>query len=155
MVKTVLLISLLLIFAACGAPENEDQFVDPPPDPEPIDNSRPLPPASEIQCPTGTRLTYDNFGEAFFLTYCTMCHSASLAQDQRNDAPIDVDFDTVAGVLAWRGMIITSTTGEKPTMPPAMHVPKAEKALLAEWLNCGAPGKSDRMQTPISQTTEE
>lgn len=46
-----------------------------------------------------TTLTYDNFGQAFMVKYCTNCHSSDLPHSERNGAPIYHDFDTLEGVL--------------------------------------------------------
>src|SRR5690242_19798457 len=56
--------------------------------------------------PTGTvcpdpdpMLTWDNFGQTFMATYCTMCHASTLTHSQRNGAPLYHDYDTLRGVL--------------------------------------------------------
>ncbi len=46
-----------------------------------------------------TTLTYDNFGQAFMMKYCTNCHSSDLLHSQRNGAPIYHDFDSLYGVM--------------------------------------------------------
>ena len=47
-------------------------------------------------CPTDTPPTYASFGQQFFTTFCTSCHSAS--STNRHGAPGGVNFDTEADV---------------------------------------------------------
>ena len=44
-------------------------------------------------CPQGNALTYRSFGAGFLRTWCTGCHSSTLAASERQDAPDDVNFD--------------------------------------------------------------
>ena len=93
-------------------------------------------------CPSGSTLTWDNFGEEFMTTYCTRCHSRELKGAAHMGAPADHDFDWHEGVLfvkehvdqyAAAGPSSVNTVmpfnGDKPTL--------AERRQLGEWLACG------------------
>ena len=83
-------------------------------------------------------LTYESFGEAFFLDWCRGCHSADVIGDMRQDAPVDVNFDTLRDIRAYRDRI-HDLAGVRRLMPPAGGPSQAERDLLVEWLACGAP----------------
>lgn len=95
-------------------------------------------------CPSGSTLTYTNFGQTFMGTYCLRCHNEALTGDARHDAPSDVNFNTLAGILkektdidsqAGAGATVTNTE-----MPPDGDKPSVDdRKKLAEWLACGAP----------------
>ncbi len=90
-------------------------------------------------CPTeGTKLSYDNFGKAFFLSYCDYCHSAEIGD--RKGAPDSYDFSTREKIVAHKERIYQRSAGTNDSMPPGPDDPPlAEREQLAEWLNCGAP----------------
>jgi len=83
-------------------------------------------------------LSYDNFGDPFVRNWCTGCHNSDLAEDMRQGSPTNVNFDTRAGILVWRERVQLRAI-EQATMPPTAGPGDDEKALLAEWLACGAP----------------
>lgn len=117
-------LSALLVVAACG------NDVGIPPEGEP------LPPPDPDACET-SYLAYDNFGEPFMLDWCRGCHSSAVPRGMRQNAPLEVNFDTAADVQMWKERIAARTTGTKPTMPPAGGPTDEERALLAEWIACG------------------
>jgi hypothetical protein len=90
---------------------------------------------SGATCPTGSTLTYDNFGRPFFARYCDACHGTSgrtqpslgtLAQIRAQSASIDQA--SAAG-----------PDGVNTTMPESDPRPtEAERRQLGEWLACGA-----------------
>ena len=94
-------------------------------------------------CPTeGTDLTYENFAQGFFEDYCLSCHSSSVTGNDRNDAPEDVNFDTLAGILAEADEIDSlaaagpdSTNKEMPDGGGAKPSDN-ERRQLGEWLAC-------------------
>jgi hypothetical protein len=58
------------------------------------------PTPTETVCPDpDPDLTWDNFGQKFMTTYCTMCHSSTLPHALRNGAPYAHDYDTLRTVL--------------------------------------------------------
>ncbi len=91
------------------------------------------------ECPSaGTDLTYDNFGKAFFDSYCNSCHAAN--SSDRQGAPAKLTFDSQSEIAALAeeaygevddGAMPPSTFGSQPTSD--------EVAKLGEWLGCGAP----------------
>jgi cytochrome c5 len=95
-------------------------------------------------CPTPQTLTYANFGQAFFATYCQRCHASSVTGAARMGAPSDHTFDMVQDIqlltehideLAAAGPDAVNTE-----MPPDGAKPtEAERLQLGEWLACGAP----------------
>lgn len=90
-------------------------------------------------CAEDSALTYDNFGDPFMRDWCTGCHSSDLPVGSRARAPLMVNLDSRADVLLWLERIDVRATGEAATMPPTAGPSEGEKALLAEWLRCGAP----------------
>ncbi|MEO7093480.1 MAG: hypothetical protein ABI175_09530 [Polyangiales bacterium] len=83
-------------------------------------------------------LDYGNFGKPFALDWCRGCHSSNVPANMRQKAPVGVDFDTLADVQRWSERIAIRATGAMPTMPPAGGPSEQERALLAEWIGCGA-----------------
>lgn len=92
-------------------------------------------------CPETSTLTYDNFGKAFFESYCTGCHSSALAEGDRHDAPLGFDFDTYAGIMQF-AVDIDSIAAAGPNASNAkmpIDDPKPsldERTKLGEWLAC-------------------
>jgi uncharacterized membrane protein len=95
-------------------------------------------------CPTTQTLTYANFGQAFFASYCQRCHASTVTGAARMGAPSDHTFDMVQDIqllaehideLAAAGPDAVNTE-----MPPDGAKPtEAERRQLGEWLACGAP----------------
>jgi len=90
-------------------------------------------------CPPGSPLTYDNFGDPFFMTWCTGCHSASLATASRENAPTAVNFNTLDEVRQYAPRIWARAADTNATMPPAGGPHPDERTFLGDWLACGAP----------------
>jgi uncharacterized membrane protein len=86
----------------------------------------------------GSFLRYDNFGAPFLSNWCRACHSAQLPAEMRQQAPAEVNFDSVTEVHRWLRQI-DLTAGQGSSMPPAGGPSTAERELLVEWLGCGAP----------------
>ena len=122
-------LGLAVLLAACGTDSAPAEHA--PPDdnmPTPVDPSA---------CET-SYLTYDNFGAPFVINWCRGCHSDAVPPAMRQKAPTDANFDTLAEVQMWSDRIASKVTGMAPTMPPAGGPSDEERALLAEWLACGA-----------------
>ena len=80
-------------------------------------------------CPSGSKLTYSNFGQAFMDNYCVGCH-------QKFGSQAGVKADTSA-IDSYAGSGPNSTN---TSMPKSGTAPTdAERAQLSEWLACGAP----------------
>lgn len=84
-----------------------------------------------------TAVTWQNFAQGFFLSYCQSCHASTTAN--RHGAPEGVDFateeQTRAQADAVRRVVLTNDT-----MPPGGGLLADDIALLAEWLEC-APAR--------------
>lgn len=94
-------------------------------------------------CPDGSTLDYENFGEAFFASYCLRCHSAAVSGSGRL-APEGRDFDELTMIRASAAWIdqfaAAGPKGEHQSMPPDGEKPTLEqRTQLGEWLACGAP----------------
>lgn len=124
-----------LAVSACGAPAPaaDDEPIPPPPY-ESFD-ARP--------CPPDSALTWENFGDSFMRNWCTACHASALSGASRGGAPLGVDFDELDGVRAEAERIWARGADDNNTMPPAGVPPEAERALLGEWLACGAKSRTD------------
>ncbi|MBK7535228.1 MAG: hypothetical protein IPI49_07600 [Myxococcales bacterium] len=92
------------------------------------------PPACET-----SYLTYQTFGAPFLTTWCRGCHASALPLDMRQGSPPQINFDDAEAARSQRARILARSVGEAPTMPPAGGPSAAERALLEEWLRCGAP----------------
>ena len=83
-------------------------------------------------------MTYQSFGVEFLGSYCQTCH-ARAARD-RHGAPPSFTFDSREDVRSHRERIYARAAGGNDSMPPGPDDPShEERALLAEWLACGAP----------------
>jgi len=166
MKKVLKYLMLSMVFSSCGGGKEDTA----PPEvekvePTPIPNLVPSPNVSSRECPTGTVWTWDNLGEAYLLNYCTSCHSSALTAEERFGAPENTDFDTPALVQIWRSSMIVAVGGATAaaavgdsnesaapktntagTMPPSLHVPAVENKNFIEWLNCGAPAGTDKIE---------
>lgn len=120
----------LLVVAACG---NDVRIADTLPDAGGDAGS-----GSAGAC-ASSFLDYNNFGAPFVLDWCTGCHSRTLRAGMRQGAPLAVNLDTLAEIRQRAHAITVRTSSETPTMPPAGGPSGEERALLAEWLACGAP----------------
>jgi len=83
-------------------------------------------------------LRYDNFGAPFMADWCRSCHSASLPADMRQQAPAEINFDSLSEIRYW-SFAIERSTALTASMPPAGGPSIAERDMLMEWLRCGAP----------------
>lgn len=89
-------------------------------------------------CATVTTV-WEGDAEAFFATYCATCHSQSLAGDDRQDAPVSVNFDSYSDIVGvGPGYVRAQIEGP---MPPAgdPQPGDGERARIIDWLDCGAP----------------
>lgn len=83
---------------------------------------------SEVSCPTDSTLTYENFGAAFFADNCSSCHASK-------ENPI---LTTQAQIKAQASRILDEAV-YTTSMPEDADLGVDERALLGEWLACGAP----------------
>ncbi len=83
--------------------------------------------------PSGTKLTYDNFGKHFFDDWCVSCHGGANAYSSRS-------FTSADSIRQSRDRIFVNAADDNTTMPPGPDDPPlADRQKLAEWLACGAP----------------
>jgi hypothetical protein len=92
----------------------------------------------ERPCPEDSFLTYENFGEPYMRSYCTGCHSSMLEGENRGGAPSAVNLDDLDAVREHAGRVWARAADQNATMPPAGAPGDEERALLGEWLACGA-----------------
>jgi hypothetical protein len=99
------------------------------------DDSRPLDPD---EC---KGLTWKSVGSPFVQAWCVECHSVSVKGDDRNDAPVSVNFDTRDLVAAQAELLHFVLDGDGPMMPPEGEpAPSAEEIeTFLSWLDCDAP----------------
>ena len=111
-------LALVLALGACGTDVSSGTAADP-------------------VCTTSV-LTYENFGAPFLLDWCRGCHSSTQPVGMRQDAPMGVDFDDLGRVRDFAATIELRATGLTPNMPPAAGPSPEERAMLKEWITCGA-----------------
>jgi hypothetical protein len=100
------------------------------------DRKPPLDTASEVACDPANG--WDPFARGYLTTWCTPCHSESLIGADRAGAPVGVDLDSWAGASLWADRVAHRSLDD--TMPPGGGPSEAERARIAEWVACGAPG---------------
>jgi hypothetical protein len=93
-------------------------------------------------CGSSKDLTYESFGGPFFLSWCTGCHSSDLPERARQGAPVGTNLDSLEDIRKHRELILTRAV-HRADMPPAGGPSPQERALLEEWLGCGAPSESE------------
>src|SRR5690606_37425919 len=69
-------------------------------------------------CPEDSLLTYDNFGGPFMISYCTGCHHSGLAADERQMAPLAVNFETIELIRGQADRVWARAADQNATMPP-------------------------------------
>lgn len=114
---------LILAVAACaGEPEGQD---------------------TGSTCPTVDPPTYASFGQAFMQTYCLDCHSQGKLGDDRQGAPVSIDFDTRALVRENTSRIDKQAAfgpnAKNRAMPEAGHDPiptDEERVRLGQYIAC-------------------
>lgn len=81
-----------------------------------------------VSCPTGSTLTYANFGSAFMTDHCLECHAT-------RESP---KLTTEVQIVANRSRILQQAVYTN-AMPDDADMSIAEREMLGEWLACGAP----------------
>ena len=93
-----------------------------------------------VDCSMST-VTYTNFGESFFSNHCLECHDSAKSGSDRNDAPDDVNFNSLE-MVEMHSSRVRARAGTGSSMPPssAGSTPsQSERDMLAEWIECGLP----------------
>jgi hypothetical protein len=135
------LMPVLLLLAACGggAAGAGSDDAGPAPDASAPEGWYEGMTLDERQCPTDSFLGYDNFGSGFLAEYCRGCHGADVPESMRHGAPLDVSFDSIGDVRAHAARMYARAGDGYTSMPPVGGPSAAARALLGEWLACGAP----------------
>lgn len=84
-------------------------------------------------CSTAPRVTWENWGQGFFMTRCGSCHTPT-AQD-RHGAPEGVDFVTHSDMIGWSDAIWQAVVVDE-TMPLGGGLGAEDMALLQTLLAC-------------------
>ena len=83
--------------------------------------------------------TWTSFAQPFFATYCTRCHSSTLAGNARNGAPDGYNWDDEATVRAHLD-VIRSAVGVVNFMPPNDPQPPCDdRRRVVRWIDADAP----------------
>ena len=101
-------------------------------------------------CPTGSVLTWENFGEPFMLSHCTGCHSSQLdgsgpPPGNRQGAPPGVNFDTYDLTRSFGITIYQQAADDNTLMPPKDNIPVDnpvsvdDRVALGDWIACNMP----------------
>jgi hypothetical protein len=92
--------------------------------------------------------TWATVGQPFALTWCAGCHSSRLAGDERHGAPAGLDFESLDAVRTNAGAMRAAAV-DGASMPPSGGPSEGQRAALAAWLDCGAPG--DDAPIPVGE----
>jgi uncharacterized membrane protein len=84
--------------------------------------------AADVTCPSGSTLTYANFGASFLADHCLSCHTSQQRPTLTSQAQVQANASAIVNAA------VMSTV-----MPQGTAVSTAERKLLGEWLACGAP----------------
>ena len=93
---------------------------------------------AERPCPPDSTLTWENFGGAFVLDYCTGCHGRARVAGERQGAPVQVTFDDPGSIRTLADRIWRMAGDDNVYMPPVGGPDAATRRLFGEWLACGA-----------------
>lgn len=134
--------AVLVLAAAAAACGSDDESTDlgeggaPPVDTE-------YETFDERPCPDDSYLSFESFGGPFLITWCNGCHAVGLPEAERQGAPLGVDFDDIGLIRAQAERIWARSGDHNLTMPPVAGPEDDERAMLGEWLACGAPTAAD------------
>jgi hypothetical protein len=103
--------------------------------------------STETTCDSSQALDYESFGGPFFLNWCTGCHSSKIPEGSRQEAPLDINFDSIDDIRS-HGRRIVDKAVHTHKMPPAGGPTDTERELLGQWLGCGAPATSQGFDPP-------
>ena len=95
-------------------------------------------PNAPVDCEEAPLVNWANFGQGFFIQACQGCHYSE-APD-RYGAPESVVFDELEHVWDQRAMVLSTSTGDTPSMPPSGGTNALEREMLEIWLTCAPPG---------------
>ena len=90
--------------------------------------------ADTAACGHEVPITWENGGEALFLSYCRSCHSEGTSD--RHGAPDYLNYDTLEGVRAAARNIRQAALWDQ-VMPPGYPLSDEDSETLASFLDCG------------------
>jgi mono/diheme cytochrome c family protein len=85
-------------------------------------------------CADAPVVTWETFGEGFFLENCQSCHAEEATGPETPDG---VTFAEEADIARLRERILDRATGDEPDMPPQGGIDEADRERLRVWLTCG------------------
>lgn len=100
----------------------------------------------KISCEDAPLITYNNFGKGFMTRECQGCHAIALPDEARLGAPKEFAYDTPEQVWKDAELILLTSTGNDPIMPPSDGVFSEDRLRLEIWLRCGQDGAIDGIQ---------
>ena len=106
---------MILVFLACAQEDSKPNDTDP--------------------CASAPTVSYNNFGQSFFIENCQSCHAST--QTDREGAPEEIVFDSEADIWALADRILARAAATPPTMPPQGGTSDDDRELLQIWLGCG------------------
>ena len=95
-------------------------------------------PVATQDCADAVAVSWDEWGQGFFGTWCRSCHSATTPD--RRGAPVGTDFDTWTEVQA-QAAAIQQAVLDSGTMPVGGGISADDRALLEALLQCGTGGE--------------
>lgn len=97
-------------------------------------SSKALDTGSTLECTVVDEndVTWANWGQGFFMTWCQACHSATATD--RHGAPSGIDFDTQTEVMAWKERIVVRVLDQQ-TMPLGGGLSAEDLELLERYFN--------------------
>ena len=117
-----LAMGVIALCLGCGAGDGGG-----PDEPDPVD---------DVCGPDIPLVSWQTFGEGFTATYCQGCHATTTLD--RQGAPDEIFFDSEQDTLDIAQLVLASTTGEAPRMPPNGGPTEDDRELLSIWLTCFA-----------------
>ena len=91
---------------------------------------------ADAACADAYDVTWANWANGFFLTYCRSCHSSTTSD--RRGAPEGLDYDTLAQVEQGAAAIENAVLVDE-RMPVGGGVYEDDLTLLRDFLTCGLP----------------
>jgi cytochrome c5 len=83
--------------------------------------------------------TWDNYAEDFFATYCTRCHSSTLATNtERSGAPAGLNWDVEASV-GTHAMRVRDALRRREMPPSGLLPPCEDRFRIVRWIDNGRP----------------
>jgi uncharacterized membrane protein len=81
-----------------------------------------------VTCPTGSTLTYENFGSSFVEDNCLSCHAGKESPSLTTQAQLKAHSADILDAAVYTDY-----------MPEGNDMTLEERQALGEWLACGAP----------------